>query len=237
MDKLAIASGVDGRYSLTCLGCTWHLSLSQVFPLDYILITVITVYFVVTSMAGIRNMGIWFFWIRVNMALLQFYLKNRSHKYTVTWIIFFFSYFQLYKIRPKRTRPQALLFLCMILLLIVLHSSYMIYSLAPQYVMYGSQKYIVQVRKNTLHALLSIYFCRWKLAPSMVVVGGFKTPQSSWVLAAGWSPLAGSIAFTLVSCLDSVSLLEHEVCTQCICYFDSLPSTWSEVVLLCLTVV
>uniref|UniRef100_A0A8D3C1W8 Lysosomal cobalamin transport escort protein LMBD1 n=1 Tax=Scophthalmus maximus TaxID=52904 RepID=A0A8D3C1W8_SCOMX len=90
------------------------LALQPVFPLDYILITVITMYFVLTSMAGIRNMGIWFFWIR------------------------------LYKIRPKRTRPQALLFLCMILLLIVLHTSYMIYSLAPQYVMYGSQKYLVQ---------------------------------------------------------------------------------------------
>ncbi len=53
---------------------------------------------------------------------------------------------QLYKIRPQKTRPQALLFLCMILLLIVLHTSYMIYSLAPQYVMYGSQKYLLQVR-------------------------------------------------------------------------------------------
>ncbi|XP_076021397.1 lysosomal cobalamin transport escort protein LMBD1 [Genypterus blacodes] len=90
------------------------LALQPVFPLDYLLITVITMYFVLTSMAGIRNMGIWFFWIR------------------------------LYKIRPKRTRPQALLFLCMILLLIVLHTSYMIYSLAPQYVMYGSQKYLLQ---------------------------------------------------------------------------------------------
>ncbi|XP_051936532.1 lysosomal cobalamin transport escort protein LMBD1 [Hippocampus zosterae] len=90
------------------------LALQPVFPLDYILITVITMYFVLTSMAGIRNMGIWFFWIR------------------------------LYKIRPKRTRPQALLFLCMILLLIVLHTSYMIYSLAPQYVMYGSQKYLIE---------------------------------------------------------------------------------------------
>ncbi|XP_056616324.1 lysosomal cobalamin transport escort protein LMBD1 [Triplophysa dalaica] len=90
------------------------LALQPVFPLDYVLITIITMYFVFTSMAGIRNMGIWFFWMR------------------------------LYKIRPKRTRPQALLFLCMILLLIVLHTSYMIYSLAPQYVMYGSQKYLLQ---------------------------------------------------------------------------------------------
>uniref|UniRef100_A0A672L6X4 Lysosomal cobalamin transport escort protein LMBD1 n=1 Tax=Sinocyclocheilus grahami TaxID=75366 RepID=A0A672L6X4_SINGR len=91
------------------------LALQPVFPLDYVLITIITMYFVFTSMAGIRNMGIWFFWIR------------------------------LYKIRPQRTRPQALLFLCMILLLIVLHTSYMIYSLAPQYVMYGSQKYLLQL--------------------------------------------------------------------------------------------
>ncbi|XP_050982408.1 lysosomal cobalamin transport escort protein LMBD1 [Labeo rohita] len=90
------------------------LALQPVFPLDYVLITIITMYFVFTSMAGIRNMGIWFFWLR------------------------------LYKIRPQRTRPQALLFLCMILLLIVLHTSYMIYSLAPQYVMYGSQKYLLQ---------------------------------------------------------------------------------------------
>uniref|UniRef100_A0A3P8T1L5 Lysosomal cobalamin transport escort protein LMBD1 n=1 Tax=Amphiprion percula TaxID=161767 RepID=A0A3P8T1L5_AMPPE len=42
------------------------LALQPVFPLDYILITVITMYFVLTSMAGIRNMGIWFFWIRVS---------------------------------------------------------------------------------------------------------------------------------------------------------------------------
>ncbi|KAF4071532.1 hypothetical protein AMELA_G00274380 [Ameiurus melas] len=95
------------------------LALQPVFPLDYVLITVITMYFVFTSMAGIRNMGIWFFWIR------------------------------LYKIRPQRTRPQALLFLCMILLLIVLHTSYMIYSLAPQYVMYGSQKYLLQENHTT----------------------------------------------------------------------------------------
>uniref|UniRef100_A0A673HVG2 Lysosomal cobalamin transport escort protein LMBD1 n=1 Tax=Sinocyclocheilus rhinocerous TaxID=307959 RepID=A0A673HVG2_9TELE len=94
------------------------LALQPVFPLDYVLITIITMYFVFTSMAGIRNMGIWFFWIR------------------------------LYKIRPQRTRPQALLFLCMILLLIVLHTSYMIYSLAPQYVMYGSQKYLLLNLQN-----------------------------------------------------------------------------------------
>ncbi|NP_001279784.1 lysosomal cobalamin transport escort protein LMBD1 [Callorhinchus milii] len=95
------------------------LELQTVFPLDYILIAIITVYLVFTSMAGIRSMGIWFFWMR------------------------------LYKIRRRRTRPQALLFLCMILLLMVLHTSYMIYSLAPQYVMYGSQKYQVQINQTS----------------------------------------------------------------------------------------
>uniref|UniRef100_A0A8C7X0P0 Lysosomal cobalamin transport escort protein LMBD1 n=1 Tax=Oryzias sinensis TaxID=183150 RepID=A0A8C7X0P0_9TELE len=120
LDKALHSAGISSGFIIFGTNLTNPLNelllvLQPVFPLDYILITVITMYFVFTSMAGIRNMGIWFFWIR------------------------------LYKIRPKRTRPQALLFLCMILLLIVLHTSYMIYSLAPQYVMYGSQKYLVQI--------------------------------------------------------------------------------------------
>ncbi|KAK7902154.1 hypothetical protein WMY93_018923 [Mugilogobius chulae] len=120
LDKALHSAGISSGFVVFGTNLTNPLNelllvLQPVFPLDYILITVITVYFVFTSMAGIRNMGIWFFWIR------------------------------LYKIRPKRTRPQALLFLCMILLLIVLHTSYMIYSLAPQYVMYGSQKYLLQL--------------------------------------------------------------------------------------------
>ncbi|XP_067465992.1 lysosomal cobalamin transport escort protein LMBD1 [Thunnus thynnus] len=119
LDKALHSAGISSGFIIFGTNLTnplneLLLALQPVFPLDYILITVITVYFVLTSMAGIRHIGIWFFWIR------------------------------LYKIRPKRTRPQALLFLCMILLLIVLHTSYMIYSLAPQYVMYGSQKYLVQ---------------------------------------------------------------------------------------------
>ncbi|CAG6017448.1 unnamed protein product [Menidia menidia] len=122
LDKALHSAGISSGFIIFGTNLTnplneLLLALQPVFPLDYMLITVITMYFVLTSMAGIRNMGIWFFWIR------------------------------LYKIRPKRTRPQALLFLCMILLLIVLHTSYMIYSLAPQYVMYGSQKYLVQNQK------------------------------------------------------------------------------------------
>uniref|UniRef100_A0A6I8QJ04 Lysosomal cobalamin transport escort protein LMBD1 n=1 Tax=Xenopus tropicalis TaxID=8364 RepID=A0A6I8QJ04_XENTR len=117
LDKALHSAGIDSGFIIFGTNLTNPLNmllpvLQTVFPLDYIFITIITMYFIFTSMAGIRNMGIWFFWIR------------------------------LYKIRRRRTRPQALLFLCMILLLIVLHTSYMIYSLAPQYVMYGSQKYL-----------------------------------------------------------------------------------------------
>uniref|UniRef100_H2M3A9 Lysosomal cobalamin transport escort protein LMBD1 n=1 Tax=Oryzias latipes TaxID=8090 RepID=H2M3A9_ORYLA len=124
LDKALHSAGISSGFIIFGTNLTNPLNelllvLQPVFPLDYILITVITMYFVFTSMAGIRNMGIWFFWIR------------------------------LYKIRPKRTRPQALLFLCMILLLIVLHTSYMIYSLAPQYVMYGSQKYLIPSGNTT----------------------------------------------------------------------------------------
>ncbi|XP_028676141.1 lysosomal cobalamin transport escort protein LMBD1 [Erpetoichthys calabaricus] len=119
LDKALHSAGLNSGFIIFGTNITNPLNeillhLQPVFPLDYILIAVITMYFVFTSMAGIQNMGIWFFWIR------------------------------LYKIRPGKTRPQALLFLCMILLLIVLHTSYMIYSLAPQYVMYGSQNYILQ---------------------------------------------------------------------------------------------
>ncbi|NXB48806.1 LMBD1 protein, partial [Leucopsar rothschildi] len=119
LDKALHSAGFDSGFIILGTNLTNPLNmllpvLQRVFPLDYILITTIVMYFIFTSMAGIRNMGIWFFWTR------------------------------LYKIRRGKTRPQALLFLCMILLLIVLHTSYMIYSLAPQYVMYGSQKYLVQ---------------------------------------------------------------------------------------------
>ncbi|NXO21365.1 LMBD1 protein, partial [Cisticola juncidis] len=121
LDKALHSAGFDSGFIILGTNLTNPLNmllpvLQRVFPLDYVLITTIVMYFIFTSMAGIRNMGIWFFWTR------------------------------LYKIRRGKTRPQALLFLCMILLLIVLHTSYMIYSLAPQYVMYGSQKYLVQVR-------------------------------------------------------------------------------------------
>ncbi|XP_012501968.1 PREDICTED: probable lysosomal cobalamin transporter [Propithecus coquereli] len=96
LDKALHSAGIDSGFII--FGTNLSNPLNMLLPL----------------LQTIRNIGIWFFWIR------------------------------LYKIRRGRTRPQALLFLCMILLLIVLHTSYMIYSLAPQYVMYGSQNYLIE---------------------------------------------------------------------------------------------
>ncbi|ESO86626.1 hypothetical protein LOTGIDRAFT_235253 [Lottia gigantea] len=83
----------------------------KVFPLDYILMSCIVVYFVFCSMSGIRNIGIWFFCVK------------------------------MYKIRVRRTKPQGLLMLCMILMFIILAINIILYELTPQYSSFGSQHY------------------------------------------------------------------------------------------------
>ncbi|XP_077990655.1 putative lysosomal cobalamin transporter [Glandiceps talaboti] len=83
----------------------------QVFPLDYVVMCLIILYFVFASMAGVRKIGIWFCCLR------------------------------MFKIRPHRTKTQGLLFLCFILMFIILALNVMFFNTIPQYVMYGSQKY------------------------------------------------------------------------------------------------
>uniref|UniRef100_A0A7N8XN24 LMBR1 domain containing 1 n=1 Tax=Mastacembelus armatus TaxID=205130 RepID=A0A7N8XN24_9TELE len=183
LDKALHSAGISSGFIIFGTNLTnplneLLLALQPVFPLDYILITVITMYFVLTSMAGIRNMGIWFFWIR------------------------------LYKIRPKRTRPQALLFLCMILLLIVLHTSYMIYSLAPQYVMYGSQKYLVQVRKNVS---ISMYFYQCTVTRSYLFLHKFWFFSTIYYFG-NWAFIGAFLIGLVVSCCrGKKSVIEGEV--------------------------
>lgn len=89
----------------------------KVFPLDYILFGSLVFYLVFCSMSGLRNIGIWFFCLR------------------------------MYRIRPRRTRPQALLMLCFILSFIMLAVNIIVFELTPQYSSYGSQHY--QTSKNT----------------------------------------------------------------------------------------
>lgn len=84
----------------------------QVFPLDLVIYGIILTYFFWTSMGGIKKIGIWFFCIR------------------------------LYRIRPKRTKPQALLFMCGLMICMITAINTMLYTLAPDYLSYGYQTYI-----------------------------------------------------------------------------------------------
>ncbi len=54
----------------------------------------------------------------------------------------------MYKIRPRNTKPQGLLFLCFILMFIVLALNVVIYQITPQYSTFGSQHYIVSISKK-----------------------------------------------------------------------------------------
>ncbi|NWX64922.1 LMBD1 protein, partial [Promerops cafer] len=203
LDKALHSAGFDSGFIILGTNLTNPLNmllpvLQRVFPLDYILITTIVMYFIFTSMAGIRNMGIWFFWTR------------------------------LYKIRRGKTRPQALLFLCMILLLIVLHTSYMIYSLAPQYVMYGSQKYLVQVRcfffivatynqlGNIFRSLLYVILFLFNL-DQCIVTRTYLFLHKFWFFSAAyyfgnWAFIAVFLIGLIVSCCKGKkSVIEGEV--------------------------
>jgi len=84
----------------------------KVFPLDYCLFVEIVLFFLYCTMSGIRAIGIRCFCIK------------------------------LYKIRPRKTMPQALLFLILMVMLTMLFLNVMLFTLAPQYVMYGSQRYV-----------------------------------------------------------------------------------------------
>ncbi|NXD92202.1 LMBD1 protein, partial [Chaetorhynchus papuensis] len=201
LDKALHSAGFDSGFIILGTNLTNPLNmllpvLQRVFPLDYILITTIVMYFIFTSMAGIRNMGIWFFWIR------------------------------LYKIRRGKTRPQALLFLCMILLLIVLHTSYMIYSLAPQYVMYGSQKYLVQVRfivaaynqlGNIFRSLLDVSILFPFNLDQCIVTRTYLFLHKFWFFSAAyyfgnWAFIAVFLIGLVVSCCKGKkSVIEGEV--------------------------
>lgn len=90
----------------------------EVFPLDYIMFSALVVYLVFCSISGVRNIGIWFFWLR------------------------------MYKIRPRRTRPQGILMMCMILMFIMLAVNIIIYELTPQYSTFGSQQYLQKVNST-----------------------------------------------------------------------------------------
>lgn len=68
-------------------------------------------FLIVATISGIRNLGLWFMLSR------------------------------LYRIKVGRTQPQALLFFCMTMMFAALSFNLLLYSMAPQYITFGNQKY------------------------------------------------------------------------------------------------
>lgn len=84
---------------------------SIVFPLDYVIVTLIVYYFIMATIAGVKYFGVRFLHLK------------------------------MYKIRVQRTVPQGLLFLSFILMFTILCLNVVLMTLSPQYVTYGNQHF------------------------------------------------------------------------------------------------
>eukprot|EP00164_Ancoracysta_twista_P002856 GFYU01003801.1.p1 GENE.GFYU01003801.1~~GFYU01003801.1.p1 ORF type:complete len:498 (-),score=15.65 GFYU01003801.1:709-2202(-) len=85
------------------------LQMSEVFPVDYLILTAVVLFLFVGTMAGILRMGVRFGWIL------------------------------LYKIKPRATPPQALLLMAFLLTFIILQIGMSVLTMAPQYATFGNQ--------------------------------------------------------------------------------------------------
>jgi len=85
---------------------------ARAFPVDYILMALLVLFFFCSSITGIATVGIRFLWVRI------------------------------FQIKKGRTAPQALLIATVMLALIILAINYALAMLAaPQYAMYGTQTF------------------------------------------------------------------------------------------------
>lgn len=113
----------------------------KVFPLDYILFTGMTLFFIFASMNGIKRMGIWCCCIK------------------------------MFKIRTRRTMPQALLFMVFIMMFMVLALNIVLFTITPQYIQYGNQKYVL---KNGTQ-VVEVKSCTTNAPPSDCVMSSVAT--------------------------------------------------------------
>lgn len=117
IDKLLHSNGASSGYALDQPQIPNPIDIvllfcQKVFPIDYILFGLLVLFFLLATIEAVRQMGIWFFWLR------------------------------MYKVRPHRTRPQGLLLSCVILMFVVLTLNIILYSIAPQYATFGNQHYV-----------------------------------------------------------------------------------------------
>jgi LMBR1 domain-containing protein 1 len=92
--------------------------LQKIFPLDYLLLFAITWFLILCTISGIRNLGIRILFVK------------------------------MYRLKRRRTRPQALLLTCVTLMMTVLAINILMYCMSPQYVTFGSQQFIDQTEVN-----------------------------------------------------------------------------------------
>lgn len=100
------------------------VNLSKIFPLDYMFMVCLIVYFFLATMSGIVHVGIRFLWIN------------------------------LYSIKKGATAPQALLVSAVLLTLSLLALNYtMTTTVAPGYAHFGSQVYVKKRKRRTCSIL------------------------------------------------------------------------------------
>jgi len=92
--------------------------LSEYFPLDYILMGLLILYIYFCTLAGLVNIGIRLIWIK------------------------------LFKVKPHGTQMQGLLLGTVVVMFSLLALNIELMSLAPQYVAYGDQTYILDGDKR-----------------------------------------------------------------------------------------
>ncbi|KAF8792892.1 putative lysosomal cobalamin transporter like protein [Argiope bruennichi] len=83
----------------------------KIFPMDYVLFFLIVIFLVICTVSGMRFMGICCLCV------------------------------PMYKVRPGRTPPQALIMLSFLLMFVVLAINVLMHSLIPSYTTFGSQYY------------------------------------------------------------------------------------------------
>jgi len=131
----------------------------QIFPLDYILYTVLILFLLSCSMSGIGNIGI-------RLCCLE-----------------------LYKIRAWKTVPRGLLLAVLSMMYIIMAQNVIMFSIVPDYTMFGNQHY-----KDTVGNETTIARCSAKnfpeekdnCVPSRISVLLFSFHYKAWIFGAAY---------------------------------------------------
>lgn len=91
----------------------WLLSVCMpFFPLDYVIFTIVVLFLWFATISGLSRAGVRFLWI------------------------------ELFQIRRQRTAPQGVLLVGLLMMLVCITLMFMLDTLAPRYMLFGSQTYI-----------------------------------------------------------------------------------------------